>query len=214
MKVGTDGLLLGAWAAGGRFVLDIGTGTGLIALMMAQRFPKAFVDAIDIDTDAALQASENAGNSPFADRIEVRHTALQDFDTERRYDAIVCNPPYFSQSLLPPDSKRTIARHDVALPFDDLFGHARRLLADGGLFSIIVPFDMASKVTVSAAMKGFFMVRRCTVSSRPAKIPIRVLLAFALTPLPLIDEQETIYTSSSDYSEWYVALVRDFLLKF
>ena len=213
MKVGTDGLLLGAWADGVGLILDIGTGTGLIALMMAQRFSGAIVDAIDIDPDAALQAKENVEDSPFADRVTVICTSLQEFDIAKRYDAIVCNPPYFTQSLLPPDSKRTLARHAVALPFDELFRHSSRLLANGGVFSIIVPFDVELKIMVSAAVNGFFLVRRCTVSTTPSKSPRRLLMAFALAPQPVNDERGTIHASNSEYSEWYKKLTCDFLLK-
>ena len=98
MKVGTDGVLLGAWAEGGTHILDIGTGTGVVALMMAQRFPSANIDAIEIDREAAGQAADNVRCSPFADRVTVTHAALQDFRPSKSYDSIVCNPPYFLNS--------------------------------------------------------------------------------------------------------------------
>ncbi len=117
MKVGTDGVLLGAWARGGKRVLDIGTGTGLVALMMAQRFTDAVVDAVEIDHDTAGQAMENVSSSPFANRVKVFAKALQGFEPDAPYDSIVTNPPFFSNSLLAPDSSRTMARHTVALSF-------------------------------------------------------------------------------------------------
>lgn len=106
MKVGTDGVLLGAWADGGRRILDIGTGTGIIALMMAQRFPDAAIDAIEIDHDACRQAAGNIAATPFADRIRIHECPIQHFQTTMRYDAIVSNPPYFINSMKNPDKKR------------------------------------------------------------------------------------------------------------
>ena len=214
MKVGTDGLLLGAWAHGGSRVLDIGTGTGLIALMMAQRFPDAHVDAIDIDADAAAQAEDNARRSPFADRVAVRCVSLQEFEIEREYDSIVCNPPFFTQSLQSPDSKRTLARHSVALPFDDLFRHARRLLSEDGVLSIVVPSDALSQIETAAAMNGMFLVRRCLVRTTRKKPVRRLLLSFSQKPSPFQNEEGIIQEAINEPSEWYRNLTCDFLLKY
>ena len=214
MKVGTDGLLLGAWAHGGSRVLDIGTGTGLIALMMAQRFPDAHVDAIDIDADAAAQAEDNARRSPFADRVAVRCVSLQEFEIEREYDSIVCNPPFFTQSLQSPDSKRTLARHSVALPFDDLFRHARRLLSEDGVLSIVVPSDALSQIETAAAMNGMFLVRRCLVRTTRKKPVRRLLLSFSQKPSPIQNEEGIIQEAINEPSEWYRNLTCDFLLKY
>lgn len=214
MKVGTDGLLLGAWADGGKHILDIGTGTGLISLMMAQRFPDAFVDAIDIDADAASQAKENVFRSPFADRVAVRCVSLQEYLVEKRYDSIVCNPPFFTRSLVSPDAKRTLARHSVALPFDELFQNARRLLTDGGRFSIVVPSEASSLIDTSAAISGLFLVRRCLVRTTPKKQPRRMLLTFSLIPSPVVEEEGVIQDSPSEPSEWYRNLICDFLLRY
>lgn len=214
MKVGTDGLLLGAWAAGGMRILDVGTGTGLIALMMAQRFPGASVVAIDIDEDAASQAEENVMLSPFAERVVVKCTSLQRFEDEKQYDSIVCNPPYFTHSLTSPDAKRTVARHSVALPFDDLFKNVCRLLTKDGVFSIIIPTDALSKVHVSAVLCGLFLVRRCSISTTPKKNESRLMLTFSLSPAQLEEEREMIFIAPSTYSEWYVKITRDFLIKY
>ena len=214
MKVGTDGLLLGAWAQGGSRVLDIGTGTGLIALMMAQRFPDAHVDAIDIDADAAAQAEDNARRSPFADRVAVRCVSLQEFEIEREYDSIVCNPPFFTQSLQSPDSKRTLARHSVALPFDDLLRHARRLLSEDGVLSIVVPSDALSQIETAAAMNGMFLVRRCLVRTTRKKPVRRLLLSFSQKPSPIQNEEGIIQEAVNEPSEWYRNLTCDFLLKY
>ena len=214
MKVGTDGLLLGAWAQGGSSVLDIGTGTGLIALMMAQRFPDAHVDAIDIDADAASQAEDNARRSPFADRVAVRCVSLQEYVTEREYDSIVCNPPFFTQSLQSPDSKRTLARHSIALPFDDLFRHARRLMSEDGVFSIVVPSDALSQIETAVVMNNLFLVRRCFVRTTRKKPARRLLLSFSQKPSPFHDEEGVIQEAVNEPSEWYRNLTCDFLLKY
>ena len=214
MKVGTDGLLLGAWAQGGKRVLDIGTGTGLIALMMAQRFPEAHVDAIDIDADAASQAEDNARRSPFADRVAVRCVSLQEYVAEREYDSIVCNPPFFTQSLQSPDSKRTLARHSIALPFDDLFRHARRLMSEDGVLSIVVPSDALSQIETAAVMNNLFLVRRCFVRTTRKKPARRLLLSFSQKPSPFHDEEGVIQEAVNEPSEWYRNLTCDFLLKY
>ena len=214
MKVGTDGLLLGAWAQGGSSVLDIGTGTGLIALMMAQRFPDAHVDAIDIDVDAASQAEDNARRSPFADRVAVRCVSLQEYVAEREYDSIVCNPPFFTQSLQSPDSKRTLARHSIALPFDDLFRHARRLMSEDGVLSIVVPSDALSQIETAAVMNNLFLVRRCLVRTTRKKPARRLLLSFSQKPSPFHDEEGVIQEAVNEPSEWYRNLTCDFLLKY
>lgn len=214
MKVGTDGLLLGAWAQGGKHVLDIGTGTGLIALMIAQRFPDAHVDAIDIDADAASQAEDNARRSPFADRVAVRCVSLQEYVAEREYDSIVCNPPFFTQSLQSPDSKRTLARHSIALPFDDLFLHARRLMSEDGVLSIVVPSDALSQIETAAVMNNLFLVRRCLVRTTRKKPARRLLLSFSQKPSPFHDEEGVIQEAVNEPSEWYRNLTCDFLLKY
>ncbi len=214
MKVGTDGLLLGAWAQGGKHVLDIGTGTGLIALMMAQRFPDAHVDAIDIDADAASQADDNARRSPFADRVAVRCVSLQEYVAEREYDSIVCNPPFFTQSLQSPDSKRTLARHSVALPFDDLFRHARHLMSEDGVLSIVVPSDALSQIETAAVMNNLFLVRRCLVRTTRKKPVRRLLLSFSQKPSPFQNEEGIIQEAVNEPSEWYRNLTCNFLLKY
>ena len=144
MKVGTDGTLLGAWAlasSGACRVLDIGTGTGLIALMMAQRYPEVMVTAIDIDAAAVGQAMENVMASPFAERINVYEADVQTFENMEMFDSIVCNPPFFEHSLTCPDAQRTEARHTVSLNYHQLVDAVFRLLKDDGRFSVIITSD-------------------------------------------------------------------------
>ncbi|MBQ2339147.1 MAG: methyltransferase, partial [Prevotella sp.] len=177
MKVGTDGVLLGAWAAGGTRILDVGTGTGLVALMMAQRFPEARVTAIDVDEGAVEQARENVAASPFSDRVEVVWSDVQSF-VGQTFDAIVCNPPYFANSLKCPDSRRTLARHSDSLSAADLAAAADRLLCSDGVLSVVLPTDVMAAFEAAVADKGFAVVRQCLVKTsnrRPAK---RCLLTF------------------------------------
>ena len=150
MKVGTDGTLLGAWARTScqgdsekSRILDIGTGTGLIALMMAQRYPNAVIKAIDIDENAVCQARENVSVSPFSTRIEVIQADIALFESDESFDAIVCNPPYFTaaNSMESPDFQRRIARQTHSLDFKMLVNSVKRLLASKGLFSVVIPTD-------------------------------------------------------------------------
>ena len=218
MKVGTDGTLLGAWANGAAYenedenengiILDVGTGTGLIALMMAQRFPKARVIGIDIDADAVLQAQENVAASPFADRITILH---QDFSSLNSLltsppSSIVCNPPFFTQSLPCPDDKRTMARHDDTLSYRTLATNAWQLLSDDGEMSVIVPTDQQSRMEAEAIIAGFSLFRECKVKTSANKPPKRVLLAFRKHPsTPL---RTTLTIGSAEYHE----LTKDFYL--
>lgn len=182
MKVGTDGTLLGAWADVPKDtpkprILDAGTGTGLIALMMAQRFPYADVTGIDIEAGATKQARINAQASPFHDRIRIEETAIQDMK-DVCFDAIVCNPPYFIGSLECPDKQRSIARHTSTLTYDNLMTAAYRLLDNHGELSVIVPSDCRDRMDAAAAISGFFPKRICQVKTKEGKPPKRFLLSY------------------------------------
>ena len=216
MKVGTDGTLLGAWAHGGLTVLDIGTGTGLIALMMAQRFPEAHVVGVDIDHDAIRQARENVAASPFAERIQlidadIRTLQLSDLG-HSPFNAIVANPPYFVDSLECPDVQRTLARHTASLTYRELMGVVSLLLADDGEFSVVIPFDCKAGMEREAALAGLFKVRECAVKTTPCKQPRRYLLAFSKHPATLETTEGVIETAPNVRSEWYQQLTKDFYL--
>lgn len=183
MKVGTDGTLLGAWAAiptsaPHPTVLDVGTGTGLIALMMAQRFPMADIKAIDIDEEAIAQAKENVNESPFASRISVSNIAVQDL-SDGRFDAIVCNPPFFTEALTCPDKRRTTARHTLFLTYGELMTAAGRLLSDIGEMSVVIPTDFMNDMNSAAAIAGLHPRRVCYVKTTARKPAKRVLLAYS-----------------------------------
>ena len=214
MKVGTDGVLLGAWARVGhcKRILDIGTGTGLVALMAAQR-SGAEVLGIDLDTDAVSQAAENAAASPWNDRVRVMEADVKEFSDSQLFDAILCNPPYFENSLKCPDAARTMARHTDTLTFDQLAKSAARLLAPEGELSVVIPYDRATDMTVSAACYGLFATRQTIVCPYEGAKPKRMLMAFskqgeAHTPITLnIQDAQRCYTPE------YVSLVEDFYLK-
>ena len=213
MKVGTDGVLLGAWAQGGCRILDIGSGTGLISLMMAQRFPEAEVVGIDMDADACGQARENVMASPFRDRVEIVCCRLQDFGAAGVFDAIVSNPPFFVDSLKNPDSKRTMARHTDSLPFRDLFAGVKRLLSDEGVFSAIVPTEVVEQFVAESCMLGFYLIRKCGVKTVERKLPKRFMLSFAKHRIsPYEEHVETMMDSQGNRSEWYRKITEEFYL--
>ncbi len=204
MKVGTDGVLLGAWANCGQRMLDAGTGTGVVALMLAQRFAEGQVTAIDIDAGAVRQATENARLSPFADRVTVLQESLQSH--AGCYDAIVCNPPFFIASLQAPDEQRSIARHATTLTYMELMQAAWRLLADDGELSVVVPFDYRKRMEDEATIQGFFPSRLCAVRTTDKKPARRYLLAFRKHPCERVVERLTLG------DERYQALTADFYL--
>ena len=219
MKVGTDGTLLGAWAHGGSHILDVGTGTGLIALMMAQRFAQAHIVGIDIDAEAAAQARSNVEASPFASRITILqhdfanpltspHSPLTSHlsPLTSNFDAIVSNPPYFTDALPSPDARRTLARHATTLPFSVLMQRSWQLLSDQGELSLVIPADGRSLVESEAVLAGFFKCRECAVRTSPRKPAKRLLLAFAKHPRGL---ERTELTIGSDA---YTELTKDFYL--
>lgn len=213
MKVGTDGVLLGAWAPGGQRILDVGTGTSLIALMMAQRFPTSHVVGIDVDDEACLQAVENVENSPFSDRVKIVKSSLQEFLVEESFDAIVSNPPYFVNSLKNPDARRTLARHTDSLSFDDLFRGVGRLLSEYGVFSIIIPADALEQMLLNACHYGFYVSRQVAVKTVGRKLPKRYLISFRRQPTECVVEEIKVMTDSEgSRSAWFDALTREFYL--
>lgn len=213
MKVGTDGVLLGAWASGGCRILDIGTGTGLIALMMAQRFPSTCVTAVDIDGAACRQARHNVAASPFAERIDVVETRIQDYHSAEPFDCIVANPPYYSFGLRNPDAQRSAARHTDTLSFRDLFIAADGLLSECGVMSIIVPSEAVEAVVEQSYYVGMMLSRRCDVRTVARRAPRRALLAFSRRRDDVAELTEAVLqTADGSRSPWYDALTKDFYL--
>lgn len=229
MKVGTDGVLLGAWAGTSesseeasqpamtssiKHILDIGTGSGLVALMLAQRFPNAFIDGIDIDSSAVLQAQDNFSASPFSARLRAYSSPLQDWQPQEKYDLIVSNPPYFSNSLLCPDNTRTMARHDNTLSFVELFEHSDKLLSPCGTLAFVLPADAEKEILALSRLHHLYCVRLCRVHTTAAKPAKRILIAFSRQALtcPLTLETLCLSENGLPRSTAYSALTREFYL--
>ena len=180
MKVGTDGVLLGAWGSvEGKRILDIGTGTGLIALMAAQRNPEADVLGIDIDELAVAQARGNVAESPFNRRIECILQDVLTFESEAPFDAILCNPPFFTEDTLPDNRSRALARNNKCLPFPQLIKKVAVLLAENGTFSLIVPSGLVQEIVGLCMENGLHLIRRCQIHTTARKPPRRTLLEFS-----------------------------------
>lgn len=219
MKVGTDGVLLGALAqmppaAGARpSVLDIGTGTGLVALMVAQRFPLARVTAVEIDPGAAAQARDNCAASPFADRIAVVE-ADANMLPPAAFDLVVCNPPFFTEQLQCPDGRRNMARHAVGLTFADVARIAASVLAPGGRLAVVVPFDAAPRLAAAAAERGLHPVRQTTVYSVRRKPPRRAICQFASGAYAegASHDELTLLAADGSRTREYADLTADFYL--
>lgn len=217
MKVGTDGVLLGAWAnapLGPCRILDIGTGTGLVALMMAQRFTEAKVVGIDIDEEAASEAQENAAASPFSDRMTIIYGDATKIEDNKGFDAIVCNPPYFVDSLTCPQDQRTLARHTISLTYEQLMKSASRLLKDDGFFSIVIPTENNDTIESAAAFAGLMISRICLIKTTPNKFPKRQLMEFRKQRSNDVDfKEEILQMIPNERSVWYRELTKDFYIK-
>lgn len=215
MKVGTDGVLLGAWAdVGNTFqILDVGTGTGLIALMLAQRAPLARITAIEIDEEAAEQARINVAHSSWADRIDVVCKNFRSFETEDKYNLIVSNPPYFIDALHCPDKQRNMARHTCELNYELLFQHSARLLDRQGRVCVIIPAEVEQSVVATAWKYGLFPSRLLRVFTKPGKPCRRVLLSFGFQDNGCAEDILHIEVEHHQYTSEYIALTKEFYLK-
>ena len=215
-EVGTDGVLLGAWASIERCqrILDVGTGTGLIALMLAQR-STAILDAIDIDSDACLQARENIAKSPFANRIQVYQTSLSEYmpDENIKYDLIVSNPPYFIDSLKCPDTKRNLARHTDTLSLPDLLRDSRKLLAAEGNIAWCFPL-INGVFNRPRSRRVFVSIERNPRFPHPGCPPKRLLIELSATPVAKSKSSHlTLEIERHRYSDEFTAIAKDFYLK-
>jgi len=196
-------------------VLDVGTGTGIIAMMAAQR-THANVDAIEIDIDAYIQALENCSNSKWNDRINVQHRSLQQYsmDTLKRYDAVISNPPYFSNSLQAASESRTNARHTCTLKFEELLKGTKALLKDKGTFATILPPKESEEVIDLAKEYGLYLTRMTRVQTCVLKAPKRMLMQFGFEPESFYENTLIIEDENHAYSASYKELTRDFYLGF
>ena len=215
MKVGTDGVLLGAWVnlSNSHRILDIGTGTGLIALMMAQRCNASNIPAIDIDTEAVSQANENIQASPWKDRVIAIQQDIRSFHPNKSFDTINSNPPYFINSLKSSDTQRNTARHTDTLSAEDLIRKTADLLTEDGYFSIILPTEQIEELIQISERVGLYPSRRTHVITRPGLMPKRTLMEFCKRETSFPTNQLVIELDRHVYSEEYIALTRDFYLK-
>lgn len=223
MKVGTDGVLLGAWANAPQptRLLDIGTGTGLIALMLAQRFPTAHIHAIELDLEASREAQHNFDASPWSARLELFHGNVLDWQVPIQYDLIVSNPPYFKSSLKPPKVNRTNARHQERLNLEHLFCLASQWSTAEGRLNLILPFNGASNINGLALQMGWHVDQRVLIHPFPeASQPKRVLLRFqkasCVSGESRLDLHESVKVRNSTghrpYSPQFIELTRAFYL--
>jgi tRNA1Val (adenine37-N6)-methyltransferase len=219
MKVGTDGVLLGAWAPveTATEILDVGTGSGLIALMAAQRNRYAGINAIDIDPDAVAQAADNFRQSPWSERVSVHLSSLQDFAKvcTTRFDAIISNPPFFARSLKSPDEKRTTARHTDTLDGEELLSISTGLLAPDGKIHLILPYETGKELVKKAVSWHLYCGGYTEVLPAPDAPAKRLLLSFGRQPMAFSASRLIIETGQRHhYSEEYIRLTKEFYLNF
>ena len=217
MKVGTDGILLGAWCdtKDSDLVLDIGCGTGLIALMIAQRTEDSNIHAVEIDKATCLQARQNFDQSVWSDRLTAHHVSIQKFYKEREsdYDLIVCNPPFFSGGTLSNNPDRNAVRHTVKLSHADLLRAVRHLLNPTGRFCVVLPNIEGLRFVEIARTYGFYLTKKTTVKSKESKPVERLLLEFSKSAKKTAEDIIIIYNDdNSDWHESYKSLTRDFFL--
>lgn len=219
MKVGTDSVLLGAWCPIDNHpfsVLDIGAGTGILSLMIAQRSHAEQIDALEIDEDAYEQCVENFENSPWGDRLFCFHAGLDEFveEPEDEYDLIISNPPFYSEDYKTENSQRDLARFQDAMHFEELVKAADLLLSENGIFAVIIPYKEEEKFIGLCAEVELFPVKVTRVKGTPNTEIKRSLLAFKRYELPvLIADELVIEINRNDYTDAYIELTKDFYLK-
>ena len=219
MKVGTDGVLLGAWVDAGLIgekVLDIGTGTGIIAIMLAQKNPEAHIDAIERDENAFQQAIGNVAICPWNNNIHVYHIDLAQYllSSSNTYSTMVCNPPYFIKGWQVDNPGRKLARDAEHLPHDLLIAAAKQLLtADGNLW-IVLP-KQEGELFITAALQGqLYCCNKTQVFTKPGIAAKRLLLRFSRQKTEGVENELLIADEQNNYTDAYKALTKDFYLNF
>lgn len=220
MKIGTDAVLLGAWCVADypNTILDIGAGTGIISLQLAQRFDAETIDAVEVDENAYEQTVENFEQSDWADRLYCYHASFQEFATEiaeeeETYDLIVSNPPFYVDAFETEDEARNKARFTSSLSFDELLIGVSKILSENGTFAVIIPFKETTNFVQVAASKLLFLNRICEVSGNPTSEVKRSLLQFSFIETKIEKSALTIEIERHQYTNEYVLLTKDFYLK-
>lgn len=215
MKVGTDAVLLGAWADADAVerVLDVGCGSGVIALMLAQRFLQAHVTGVELDAEAALQARENVLASPWADRLKVVQEDFCNYHPAMGFDLIVSNPPYFIDALRPPMEERSLARHAAGLNYETLFRRSRELLTAHGRVCVILPTEVERMAVDAAAKNGLYVDRKVRVFTKEGKPQRRVMLSFVTDVSPVETTDLFLMNADGSDADAYRELTADFYLK-
>jgi tRNA1Val (adenine37-N6)-methyltransferase len=219
MKIGTDGVLLGAWAPVNHnpfSILDIGTGTGVIALMLAQRSNAQQIDALEIDESAYEQATDNFENSPWSDRLFCYHAGLDEFveEPEDEYDLIVSNPPFYTEDYKTDNEQRDLARFQDAMPFEDLIEAVDLFLSENGIFAVIIPFKEEENFLAVAAAYELYPLKITRVKGTPTTDIKRSLLAFSRNKkVDFLIYELIIETARHIYTTEYIELTKDFYLK-
>lgn len=221
MKVGTDAVLLGAWCSLDNYpdtILDVGSGTGIIALMLAQRSNASGIDAIEIDELAYEQSVENFERSDWGDRLFCYHGTFEDLvedlqEEEETYDLIVSNPPFYTDNFQSEDDARNKARFTTSLEFSQLIQGAASILSNQGTFAVIIPFKEEALFIETANKSELYLNRVCHVKGTPETPIKRSLLEFSFEETPLKQEELVIETARHQYTEAYINLTKDFYLK-
>lgn len=219
MKIGTDSVLLGAWCPIENqpfSVLDIGAGTGILSLMIAQRSKAEQIDAIEIDEDAFEECVENFENSPWSDRLFCFHAGLDEFveEPEQEYDIIISNPPFYSENYKTNSESRDLARFEDALPFEDLVEAADLLLSENGIFAVIIPYKEEERFIDLCSEVELFPTKVTRVKGSHSTPIVRSLLAFKRYELAVLEADElVIEINRHEYTDDYINLTKDFYLK-
>ena len=221
MKVCTDACLFGAWLAEQMVgsqkkiarCLDIGAGTGLLSLIIAQKLGEVTIDAVEIDEQAAHQADENFRHSPWADRMQIHVSAVQQFKPPQAYGLVVSNPPFFENDLKSPQKKRNLALHSEALNLSDLLEASRSLLQQAGFFGVLLAFHRMEECEILARKHTFFLYKKMLVKQSPVHPPFRVMMIFSTSAaFPVETGYISIKDSDGSYHPEFKKLLQDYYL--
>lgn len=220
MKVGTDSILLGSWAPfsqESKRILDIGAGTGVLSLMMAQRFPNATIQAIEIEESAAEECLMNFKNSKWAELLKISHCSIQEFATANsndQFDAIISNPPFFVETICPESEERKLARNTQSLTFEELIDSVCKLLYPNGLFATIIPFQNEEEFLRIGKEAGLHLNKRCLVKGTAESSFKRSLLCFSFNDSAIHSDTLVVEERRHQYTEQFIQLTKDFYLNF